>query len=244
MLRWALLISLAAAARAQGAPSMNPCHGRKEAEAAWGCERVRVPAGLCLACPLRAPADDGTFKDCKQIYDLDAPGCRGRFEEYVALNGCDGRRRELVGTWDAASKERLDYFAYSLCELSCDTIEKGSKIWEYDQRNEQGRLWSLGRGNGPAHFHYDVCAIFPDFKFWALPGENGEVQDHYDWPKVCPLLGAWINSDASKNWIAQTAVDVVPEIRQAVGDGMWALEAHQHTTWQQCLALESKQNRV
>jgi hypothetical protein len=236
--------AVAVAAAAAAAVSMNPCHGSKQAEAAAACERVQMPSGLCRACPLRPPRPDGNFQDCARIYDLDAPGCKGKFEEYVKLNPCDTRRKELVGKWGKGGKERLDYFAYALCELTCDTIEKGSKLEEYEQRNKETRLWSLKRGNGPAHLAYDVCTVFPSFKFWALPGPNGNIEDHYDYPKVCPLLQKWLGSDASKNWVAQTNVQVVPEITRAISDAMWALEAHDYKTWKRCLQLEATQKRV
>lgn len=218
--------------------SMNPCHGNKQDQAAPACGKVTMPSGFCLDCPLRPPRDDGNFVDCKRIYDLDAPGCKQRFEEYVAANACDSRRKELVEAWDDAAKERLDYFVYSLCELTCDTIEKGSQPWEYDARNAEGRLWSLGRGNGPSHFHYDVCAIFPNFQFWNLG------TDHWDYPRVCPMLQAWIDSPSSQGWPTSTDADMAPEIRRAISDGMWALEAHEYKTWMNCLALEAAQGRV
>jgi hypothetical protein len=164
------LLAVAALAAAAAA-SMNPCHGNKNDESAWDCERVHLPSGLCLACPLRPPLADGNFEDCTRIYDLDAPGCKGKFEEYVSLNPCDGRRKELVGRWDNGSKERLDYFAYSICELTCDTVEKGSKLEEYEQRKQETRLWSLGRGNGPAHFVVRSKSLRRSFMWECVNGE-------------------------------------------------------------------------
>jgi hypothetical protein len=91
---------------------------------------------------------------------------------------------------------------------------------------------------------YDVCTVFPSFKFWALPGPDGNLVDHYDYPKVCPQLEAWLASGASANWIAQTDVQVVPEIKTAISDAMWALDAQEYETWKRCLNLESTQHRV
>jgi hypothetical protein len=143
-----LLPSLAAAQ--QTTPSMNPCHGDKPAEAS-SCTRVEMPSGLCAACPLKPVAADGKFVNCAAIFDLGAPGCKGKFEEYVKLNPCDARRKELVEKWDDGGKERLEYFAYALCEQCCDTVEKGSKVEEFAARSQLGTLWTPGRGNGPAH---------------------------------------------------------------------------------------------
>lgn len=218
--------------------SMNPCHGNKGDQAAPACGKVTMPSGFCRACRLLPPRDDGNFVNCKKIYNLDAPGCKEMFEEYVEANPCDTRRKELVGTWNDWSKERLDYFAYSLCELNCDLIEAGSKAWEFDTREKEGRLWSLGRGNGPAHFHFDVCAIFPNFRFWDLGC------DHWDRPKVCPMLKAWHDGPSSQGWPTSTNVQMAPEIRTAIEDGLYALEADEKETWLQCLNLEATQGRV
>jgi hypothetical protein len=236
-----LLLALAAAAAAQQAePSMNPCHSNKYLEAAPSCERVQVPEGMCKTCPLRPPRDDGNFQNCAQIFDLDAPGCKEKFQQYVDMNPCDTRRKELVAKWDEESKTRLDYFAYAVCEQCCDVVEQGSKLEEYTKRNEEARLWSLKRGNGPAHFYYDLCTLFPNFKFWALPSGG----DHYDYPHICNDLTGWFESPASTNWIANADVQISAPVQGVLGDAVWALQCHDYAIWSRCVDLESKQKRV
>lgn len=220
--------------------SKNPCHPNKSGEGAAGCEAVVVPPGLCAACPLRAPLQDGNFEDCTRIFNLDAKGCRTKLREYVKLNPCDSRRAALVEKWDFESKRQLDYFAYSLCEQCCDTVPKGAKAEQYEERNKDGTLWSLHRGNGPAHFVYDICTIFPNFKFFKLPWGT----DHYDYPRVCENLRGWLNSGAAENWITNFDVQITEPVQRALADSMMAFECHNRKTWLKCVDLESKQGRI
>lgn len=223
--------------------SVNPCPSNKKAEAANGCEHVKIPEGMCKACPLNKPQNNGEFANCQNIFNLDAPSCKAKLEEYVAKNPCDTVRKALVNEWSAASKKRLDYFAYSLCEQCCDNVPKGSKVEEYSWRNngKNMKLWSLTRGNGPAHFHYDICAIFPNFKSWVLPWSGYDV---YTRPKLCPQLQSWLDSDASKNWVQNENAAMSNDITTGISDAMWALQCHNYEVWTRCVDLESKQKRV
>lgn len=197
---------------------------------------------MCKACPLNTPQDDGQFKQCNNIFNLDAPGCKAKLEEYVASNPCDTVRAQLVSEWSMQSKNRLDYFAYSLCEQCCDNVPKGAKLEEYSWRNngDDMKLWSLTRGNGPAHFHYDICAIFPNFKSWILPWSG----DNSGRPKLCPQLQSWLDSPASANWVQNANAEMSQDITTAIGDSMWAMQCHNYEVWSRCLDLESKQKRV
>lgn len=232
----ALALALAAA---PAAADMNPCHENKPAEAAPACGGLTMPAGLCGACTLRPPLPSGDFADCTQIYDLDAPGCKGKLQEYVAANPCDTRRKELVEAWDADAKTRLDYFAYSMCEQCCDNIEAGSTIEEYDARAAAGTLWTLARGNGPAHFYYDICTIFPGFTHFVSECEADGSQSR---PQVCPVMKQWV--DDNPDWFGRQDISAGSVIDNAIEDGMYALTCGNRDQWTQCLDLEQKQNRV
>lgn len=236
----AALLALAAA----DSGSKNPCHPGLGTYRAPACERVVIPAGFNAACALKPPvAANGNFVDCANIYDLDAPGCRASFEEYVDLNPCDDVRAGFVENWGApASVVGLDYFAYGLLEQCCDTVEKGSNAGEYEARKAAGTLWSLTRGNGPAHFYYDIVGqIFPNFKYF---GGECASDDPVGWPRIAPYLAAWQNGPAAENWV-QNASSVVPqEIQRVILNSMFALECDNKAVWEGCLDLESKQDRV
>lgn len=242
----AAVVSLLALASAQG---QTPCHSNRSSSLEPSCTSIRMPPSFSSACVLRPPLANGDFVSCSRIYDLESAACRAAFEAYVALNPCDGVRAAFVAAWgDPAAMLQLDYFAYALAEQCCDNVEAGSLASEYDERNRRtpSGLWSLTRGNGPAHFYYDIALnLFPNFKYFNLGGKPGTwAGPHEDWPLIKPLLEKWQNSDKADNWVENANADIPWEIKRVLNHAMYALECHNYNTWTRCLDLESKQSRV
>ncbi len=142
-----------------------PCHANRRALGAWGCQSATLPYGLCKACPIKPVKPNGDFKDCKSIFNLDAPQCLPKLKQYVQLNPCDKQRKNQVQQWTTSkqpwikkqAKQKLDYFIYALCEECCDCIPKSSLHvpWWKAKQNEN-LLYTSKRGNCPAHAHFDV----------------------------------------------------------------------------------------
>ncbi len=152
--------------KAQG---VFPCHSGRENLGAAGCTDITLPYNLCVKCPLRDVAWNGDFKDCRSIYDIDAPGCQGQLIEYVQMNQCDWRRAEQVDQWvnsgdpwiKEQAKEKLDYFVYAICEQCCDCIPIGSTNLDHSAAvQDESKLYTHTRGNCAAHAHYDVSFNF------------------------------------------------------------------------------------
>lgn len=143
---------------------------------------------------------------------------------------------------------QLDYFAYALAEQCCDTVEAGSKVEEYEARNatEPSGLWSLERGNGPAHMNYDIVGVvFPNFRYFYLGGEDGTWRGHHDdWPLMKPLLEKWQAGPGASDWVANQNADIPFEVKRVLGLAMYALECHNFDTWTRCVDLEGKQKRL
>ena len=146
-----------------------PCHSGREQLGAAGCTEITLPHDLCTKCPLKDVHWNGDFKDCRSIYDIDAPGCQGQMIEYVNMNWCDWRRAEQVDQWvnggdqwtKDQAKEKIDYFVYAVCEQCCDCIPKSSTDMDHSTaiQNEDW-LFTHTRGNCAAHAYYDVSFAF------------------------------------------------------------------------------------
>jgi hypothetical protein len=228
-----------------------PCQEDKAGEAAPACEAIVIPDGLCKACPVRPTRKDGFFEDCRRVYDLTGATCRTRLEEYVAQNPCDTRRAELVARWDAASIERLDYFVYALCELGCDAIPESSKAEQYEARlnatlsgstNKSEALWNVRRGNAPAHFWYDLCLVFPNFRYFAPPKPSWRGLKVR--APVCPELKQWIDSPDADNWVAKYDVNISPYAQLVIAEALRALQLSDEQTWKGCIPMETAQGRI
>lgn len=145
-----------------------PCHSGREQLGAPGCTDITLPYDLCKNCPIKDVAPNGDFKNCRSIYDIDAPKCMGQLIQYVQMNTCDWRRAEQMDQWlnsgdnwvKAQAKEKLDYFVYAVCEECCDCIPISSSYKDYSvaAQNEDD-LFTHTRGNCAAHAYYDVSSI-------------------------------------------------------------------------------------
>lgn len=232
-----LLLAHPSAAR----PDVAPCHNNKPGEAAPSCTTLVVPQSLCRACPLRPALPDGNYASCTDIYDLTAPACRPAIRAYAAANPCDTRRAFQVDRWSAADRTSLDYFIYAMCEMCCDAAQFGSRVEQYEERRDSGRLWSAKRGNAAAHFFYDICTLYPSFQAFDL-GE-GECVDAPEGRSVCEDMREWV-SGPGKNWFGDNDVQIGPNIVDAIEDSMIAMSCSDQTIWSNCVTMEQLQNRV
>lgn len=149
------------------AQGVFPCHSGREQLGAPGCTDITLPYDMCKNCPLRDVDWNGDFKNCRSIYDLDAPGCQGQLIQYVQMNQCDWRRAEQVDQWlnsgdpwvKEQAKEKLDYFVYSICEECCDCIPKAATDMDHSVAvQNEDNLFTHTRGNCAAHAFYDVSS--------------------------------------------------------------------------------------
>lgn len=222
---------------------MNPCHPHLETLSAFGCEHVTIPPALCStqSCKLKEPRPDGNFVSCTSIYSIDNDGCKAKLQEYVRLNPCDEKRKEQVEKWDAESIQKLDYFAYALCEQVCDCIPKQTIASEYDQRKKSDTLFTVFRGNCPAHSYYDVCRVFPNIRLFRAISDS-PIPD--DVPKACPQLTEWFNSDESKDWPNKAYTSISTSVQTYLSSILRAMNGKEKSTWMACQNLEHLQHRI
>jgi len=130
---------------------------------------VTLPKNMCKTCQLKPVASNGNFKDCKSIYNLDAPACYNSLKEYVSLNPCDTKRKQQVykmkngqNFWEKKiAKEDLDYMVYSLCEQCCDCIpKKSSNVPFWKAKQSENLLYDSSRGKFSEQI---LCALFFGF---------------------------------------------------------------------------------
>lgn len=235
-----LVLSLLAIAEAQS--GFFPCHGNKQGLGHGAfCEVVEVPKNLCSACKLKGfNPHTGAFNNCKSIYDLDNGECQAALKNYANLNKCDTVRNNQVNNfYSPANKEGLDYFVYSLCEECCDCVGVGVQQYQYDSLASSNNLFSVRRGNCPAHAVYDICNVLPNIRFFKSEGSN----EYHNLPKMCPLLKNW-QATQSANWQNAAWVPMSPQVETFLKTSMPALTCGNRGTWNNCVALESAQNRI
>ena len=157
-----VLVTVYVACRGQG---KNPCHSRKWAMGRGvNCEGVHLPTLMCNKCSLKPVRPNGTFYNCKSVYNIKSKGCKEQLWKYVKANPCDEVRKEQLKRFNSADVEGLDYFIYSICEECCDCILKGTKHEDYEMLKKKHKttrptLYTPLRGNCPAHAHYDVSEM-------------------------------------------------------------------------------------
>ncbi|CAN8076399.1 unnamed protein product [Agarophyton chilense] len=199
-----------------------------------------MPAGMCSACALRNVTPKGDFKNCKSIYNLDSAQCKSKLQEYAQKNQCDTKRKSQVNEWSAASKQKLDYFVYAVCEQCCDCIPKGATAAQYGSRKNQKKLFHPERGNCPAHAFYDICKVLPNIKYMAL----GNAPFKGGWGHACGHLRKWFNSPAATNWLSNHNAKMIFNIKQFLGNVNVANQCGSKAVWTRCVDMEKKQRRI
>lgn len=126
--------------------------------------------------------------------------------------------------------------------MCCDTVEAGSEVAEFEDRAASGRLWSLARGNGPAHFWYDVCTVFPNFRAFNLDSDDCEVEIP-EGRSVCEDMRDWVEGEGT-NWFGDNNVSLSTKITDAIEDSMAAMTCADRTIWGNCVRMERLQSRV
>lgn len=213
--------------------------------AALNCTDVKLPPKMCPKCHLRKHDSEGNFnRDYnKDIIDFETPECLEQLELYVRLNPCDDLRAKYLSEYKTNSFAwtRIAQFMYSVCEQCCDCVTVGSKPNEYTTRKEDATLYKLTRGNCPAHFHYDICKMFPNFTRFITP--NQKVRKNK--PRVCPEVAKWIESDDAKNWSRNPDADGLSDLLvNTFGRTIQNARCRNRRVWQDCVRLERAQGRV
>ncbi|PXF39989.1 hypothetical protein BWQ96_10304 [Gracilariopsis chorda] len=216
-----------------------PCHMDKQSLNSM-CRQVRLPRELCSKCTLRLVKENGGFKDCKSIYNLDAPGCKAKLQRYVDINPCDGKRASQVKAWNPTSKMQLDYFVYSVCEQCCDCIYKGATPGQFQRRKNENRLFHPERGNCPAHAVYDICKVLPNIRYMALGGAPFKE----GWENTCKDLRMWLRSEASKNFSTNHNAKMSGNIKKFLRSVNVANQCGSETVWTRCVRMERKQMHI
>jgi hypothetical protein len=175
---------------------------------------------------------------------METPACLAMIPTYLALNPCDTAR---ITAWDeyqngnAAARElglqKLDYYAYSVCEQSCDCIPQVNAV--PDQR-----IVHTGRGNCPAHTFYDICRVLPKVKL--IIGEGTTNDDVTSYPEACVGVGNWFRSPASNNWGQNPNTPLEPAITYFLDRLVESTELTKpaSTLWDECFHLETSQRRI
>lgn len=244
-----LLIAAVLCTSIADAGSPNPCHKNKES---FGrkvtCQKVVVPGWMCGACTLKEPQNNGDFKNCRSIYDIKAPACQEQLKYYAWLNrDCDPVRKKQVADFSNEENVRgLDYFVYSMCEQCCDCVPRGSNLFQYKNRQKEGTLMLVNRGNCPAHAWFDVCKVLPQIRYVERPNgqfapimKNGQLP-----PKLCPALTTWIKRPQNKNWLYKSYLTVELPINNFFQSFFNVLNCRSRVVWNSCVDLEGKQKRL
>lgn len=213
--------------------------------AANECKDIIIPKNLCRTCPLRSFDSEGNFNTSykKDIYDYDAPGCLDQIRNYVNLNPCDTVRKRYLDTFqtNSFSRQRIAQFLYVVCEQCCDCVPQGAKVSEYLERKQDNTLHKYSRGNCPAHFHYDVCKLFPENRRFI--GENWVVRN--SGPPICPMVKEWIDSDFSTWWAANPdAAGLNKTVLNAFRRMVVNTKCRSRKVWADCVRLEKAQGRI
>lgn len=237
LLSFFLLLSIASALK-------NPCHPNKSQQGKGvTCDVITLPASLCKSCRLRPYNPNGNFFDCANIYNLDTPQCEAALNSYVKLNPCDEKRKELMNNFASdANKKSLDYFVYSVCEECCDCVRMGTVEGQYAVRKMKKTLLKATRGNCPAHAFYDICKVWPNVKYLKRP--NQKTPDLSKWPKMCPMAKQWRDSPSGQNWYNKETVKVSYNFRKFLWRFMSVAGCASQQLWNECVKLETAQNRL
>ena len=249
-----------------------PCHANRPSLGAWGCQGVKLPYGLCKACPMKPVKPNGDFKQCNSIFNLQAPQCLTKIKQYVQLNPCDKKRADQLNTWVSTKNpwlkkkaiEKLDYLIYALCEECCDCIPKTSlNIPWFKAKQSENLLYSSKRGNCPAHAHFDVriripCLISQPPPYTVelttmsqickvLPNIRffqfpNENANKFWWPKICPQLKQWMNKNPG--WINLNDAVVSWPITRFLKNVNRKTSCADQQVWNRCKAMEKAQNRI
>lgn len=225
-----------------GGPSNFPCPGPKAPHAKGvSCQVIKLPPNLCASCPLKAPLQNGQFKDCAAIYDTKKGSCLPAMRQYAKANPCDPVRNQAIKDIDAGKNLNkaygfLDYFLYSVCEQCCDCIPIGAS-------GANLGAWFTTRGNCPAHAYYDICKVAPKFKYFiktgqSAPGNLGSL------PFACNELNKWANSPNFNNWLRNPKTSISNPLSNALGSVLHATSCSSQSIWNKCFNLESKQNNL
>jgi hypothetical protein len=244
--------------------SSNPCYNRPKTQpSAKLCEDVVLPSGFCTKCGVGlAIHSDGIYKNCLYTSDVELLNgtvnmeCLDIMEDYVSMNPCDEQRRSglrqyrsmlglpnILRRLRTKSRQTLDSFVYSMCEVACDCVPQYNATIE-------NRTIDVHRGNCQGHALADVCQLFPNIK--VVRGQNGnttiaaQTLDLSTISPACPNLQDWRDKHPGQ-WfdLTPTPVDVVSH---KFLDGL--MEATEITTsasdklWRSCLTLESTQKRI
>lgn len=211
---------------------------------ACSCTNVRIPPLLCSKCRLR-PLDSpekAAYK--KDIIDFEKPGCLAEIEKYVRINPCDTTRAKFLAGYkngDRFSYERIAQLMYTVCEQCCDMIPIGSKVKEFWKRRNAGTLHTDTRGNGVAHYYYDICKLFPNATRFIRPN----WKDIDNLASLCTAATNWMESDLSKNWPKNANAKGIPQyLRNALKMMANTLGCRGKQTWQDCVVEEQSIGRI
>eukprot|EP00471_Norrisiella_sphaerica_P002024 CAMPEP_0184483784 /NCGR_PEP_ID=MMETSP0113_2-20130426/5450_1 /TAXON_ID=91329 /ORGANISM="Norrisiella sphaerica, Strain BC52" /LENGTH=826 /DNA_ID=CAMNT_0026864389 /DNA_START=43 /DNA_END=2523 /DNA_ORIENTATION=+ len=182
----------------------------------------------------------GSFKNCRNVYDLDEP-CFKKLKAYANANKCDAKRNQIVKVLESNQQgaarqralEEADYFLYSICEQTCDCIPLGA------QRNK--RQLSVYRGNCFAHYYYDICQIWDKAETVKLQGRGTPrgVQN------ICAKLKTFLNKNP--NWLTrdvQFKTSDEKDIEAALSMFLNATGGADKALWDRCFDLECSQGRI
>lgn len=212
--------------------------------AANNCTTIQIPYKLCSRCRLRPLNSAEKAKYKKDIYDFETPNCLGEIEKYIRMNPCDTKRAEFYVAYKNKNRygyERIAQFLYTVCEQCCDMIPIGSKVNEWGKRKRTGKLYTSRRGNGVAHFYYDICKLYPKITRIVRPHWKAIK----NLPELCPPAVAWMESDSSEGWTQNSNVQGLPNyFTYALKEMSNSLGCYVEHTWKECVVEEQSIGRV
>lgn len=221
----------------------NPCHEKRYLGEDSNCEAPVLPWKLCTECRLKETDPGGKFKDCKSIFDITAPSCKYQLKKYASLNPCDGLRNRQVADFNN-NLEALDFFVYAVCEECCDCVSFGAEVGDYYPLKQADDLFDYEtRANCGTHAAVDVCKVFPKIKTAVKKTElipPPAVLASY--PYICPPLQDWRESRTS---LPEDQQELVPDFAQSfLQNFSIAARCWKQSLWEDCVRLESDQNRI
>lgn len=209
------------------------------------CTNVRIPPLLCANCHMRPHDSNGNFSRefGKDIFNFETPACVAQLKNYVRLNPCDKVRPKYLAEYKTKkyAYNRIAQFMYTICEQCCDMIPIGSRAWQWTKRKKEGTLFTRTRGNGVAHFYYDICVLFPNVKRFIAPGWKNKQ----NYPKLCPMATKWMKSKYGLGWAQNPDADGIPvAFRRQIGIMANTLGCYDKRVWKDCVAEERSIGRV